>query len=762
MVRKRYRSGLKGSQHGDFIKYTERRSKNGCLTCRNRRKKCDEVKPQCSGCARNMLDCNWPSPFSKEHLRNPENNEPGLHQKYSFIHVPQEELSKSYTPQPKYRIGRSAINPPQIALGLSRLPSDDLCDVKEDCRRALRRVPRYRKSKIKSLCEEVQVRDKKEKHIHVHSLTRPEDAALRFPTPICDSEIDGTGEDELHDETIENELISINHQEVAESRKYKSGTNNIAKLIQKELRSDTSEIYRDFFDLKLESYILLKESALNNSFTQSNDGASNASHPKHKDSELRRHSVQSSINSQYNGELAFQSNYSFLNGENNCAAENYHKIIESYDRGEFGGHTNTENDEALLFYTCIEKFIPNLGSQYTHPLLTACATFIPQVENNMPLKEIFLCCGATYLEWYDDAKFSPLSNSLYKSSQMLIEKHLLEDSLMDAGSWLMASFQLLCLRSKMASSGTVDDCVNCLSKSYLVLKNTVFTRNKAQNHMAAGLQNLAYEIENKFIGQSEQEKSKGSFVLQPYERMYIESFIYNYSVAILFASDISKLPNPFSIFKELSHVLKRPLYYCYFEWMNNPVLGPALDAFEILAKVSFIARLPMPLDKSSIWFQRAQQLQTMALFYTGPVLYPQLKSKNEQIFKNAKVSSLVGIIVAKSSYLLVSKILQYHDFQIQQPSIQKVRCEIFEAFSSIPLENKIWGILLWSLTITGCFSTAMPEKGHILKYILNVGEYFHNQNTIKMRSFLEDAWSRPIDKRLDILFDRKELSKISP
>ncbi|ODV96565.1 hypothetical protein PACTADRAFT_48398, partial [Pachysolen tannophilus NRRL Y-2460] len=37
------------------------RSKNGCLCCRRRRKKCDEIHPKCGGCTRNFLDCCWPT-----------------------------------------------------------------------------------------------------------------------------------------------------------------------------------------------------------------------------------------------------------------------------------------------------------------------------------------------------------------------------------------------------------------------------------------------------------------------------------------------------------------------------------------------------------------------------------------------------------------------------------------------------------------------------------------------------------------------------
>ncbi len=38
------------------------RTKTGCYCCRRRKKKCDERKPVCSGCLRNMLHCVYPTP----------------------------------------------------------------------------------------------------------------------------------------------------------------------------------------------------------------------------------------------------------------------------------------------------------------------------------------------------------------------------------------------------------------------------------------------------------------------------------------------------------------------------------------------------------------------------------------------------------------------------------------------------------------------------------------------------------------------------
>lgn len=44
------------------VRYT--RTRGGCLTCRTRKKKCDEFKPRCAGCRRNQLACEWPPEVS--------------------------------------------------------------------------------------------------------------------------------------------------------------------------------------------------------------------------------------------------------------------------------------------------------------------------------------------------------------------------------------------------------------------------------------------------------------------------------------------------------------------------------------------------------------------------------------------------------------------------------------------------------------------------------------------------------------------------
>lgn len=47
----------------------KKRTKSGCLTCRRRKKKCDEEKVggKCQACIRNFLDCCWPGEVANEH-----------------------------------------------------------------------------------------------------------------------------------------------------------------------------------------------------------------------------------------------------------------------------------------------------------------------------------------------------------------------------------------------------------------------------------------------------------------------------------------------------------------------------------------------------------------------------------------------------------------------------------------------------------------------------------------------------------------------
>jgi hypothetical protein len=69
----------------------KKRSRNGCLTCRNRKKRCCETKPICSECTRLNIICRWPFP-GDEHKNKSKNrqsisNDEVYHEVYGVIKV---------------------------------------------------------------------------------------------------------------------------------------------------------------------------------------------------------------------------------------------------------------------------------------------------------------------------------------------------------------------------------------------------------------------------------------------------------------------------------------------------------------------------------------------------------------------------------------------------------------------------------------------------------------------------------------------------
>ncbi|KAG7699483.1 hypothetical protein KL951_001200 [Ogataea haglerorum] len=67
-----------------------KRSRRGCLTCRQRKKKCCETRPTCSECARLTIRCRWPVPGSERKNRSKNNTispDEMIHEAYGVIKI---------------------------------------------------------------------------------------------------------------------------------------------------------------------------------------------------------------------------------------------------------------------------------------------------------------------------------------------------------------------------------------------------------------------------------------------------------------------------------------------------------------------------------------------------------------------------------------------------------------------------------------------------------------------------------------------------
>ncbi|GAV55898.1 hypothetical protein ZYGR_0AZ00690 [Zygosaccharomyces rouxii] len=675
------RSHSSGTSGKNIVKRTEKRSKSGCLTCRNRKKKCDEIKPLCKGCRRNFLQCIWPEENSNR-KSNDENEEP---YESSFYNLTMHDMIDELELDPRSKLRTSIPETKEPFIMLHMRKKDKLEMIQKD-------------GSILSI--------------------------ENFPS--------------VEQLSVEDDPSSGEESEETESA----------------VGPDTQ--FKDLFDLDwIPEQILTTSDFAFNWFTREN-----INEPLKPPPEIVNPALAV-------GDAPMESSYNFFYDSNDPLAQKYDQVLERFESKDFRELKEYSKDENFLVYACVSQWLPRMGPQDTHPLLTTAATFTRHFETNYVVKEVFLCCGATFLEWYDQETFRPLSNQLYLSSLTLIRKYLNDNPFYGTEAWLLASYQMLCLRNKTTNTTTVDDCVYCLANSYRIIKATYYEQAQSDSpHLLfipdktdqGALHNLSYEIENHALEVDEQvDDVKNHLILQPHERMFLESFIYNYSVAILWADDLTGLPNPFSIFKELSHVLKCPIYHCEFQFMNNPILGAAPDAFEILAKTSYIARFPMPLSCSNVWYKRALQLQSMAEFYTSPVLPGRLK--DSRAHESSRLNLHVGRIISKVCYMMLSKIVQFDTYTVVDA--QPIVSDVIQTLAKIPHDNLLWGILLWPTVVCGMFATNPQHQQRILDHLYDVASMLHMLAIFETQNFLQTVWLQPIDSRLNALFLTLRTSRVN-
>ncbi|KAG7829144.1 hypothetical protein KL920_002937 [Ogataea angusta] len=99
------------------------RTKTGCFCCRRRKKKCDEKKPACSGCVRNMLTCVYPD--KDEIARCKRKRKPQSQEHVPFL--PLSPLSSPTIREREYTMERTRPTPtsdiPEVALTPKWRPS---------------------------------------------------------------------------------------------------------------------------------------------------------------------------------------------------------------------------------------------------------------------------------------------------------------------------------------------------------------------------------------------------------------------------------------------------------------------------------------------------------------------------------------------------------------------------------------------------------------------------------------------------------------
>lgn len=431
----------------------------------------------------------------------------------------------------------------------------------------------------------------------------------------------------------------------------------------------------------------------------------------------------------------------------------------------------TENQ--LFMDACVNGFITSVGPQYTHPLLTTNATFTPLLRRNRVIEKVGEACGCAFLSW-SSPNLIDLSVKKYQAAILGIMEYVDSRPIAEHDEiWLGAAFQLLCLGAKVTSHCDNKVGATNLKNSYKLIKAKVSRRQKSlevERLEGPKLPNdgffedvssnsLKLEIKNTLIGY--ENSRRNALFGKQFERMFIESFLYNYSVSILTTHDIENYPNPFEVFKILKAYLKTPLFSCDVVWMNNPVLGAASDAFEVAAKASYLIRTA----RSQWSMDCAKKLLDIAKFYPTPIIPPEIRV-NERKYANLKESVKVAEIVIRASSIVLRKVVD-PTLSEYDPDVQRDIDYIMPRLFQIPLSSRISLILTWSLFIVGLSLINDNQRKFVVNMLLNVEEMSHARALDSVIDVLNVSWGltsshglQSDTRGLDVLLDRSLLCAV--
>jgi hypothetical protein len=420
---------------------------------------------------------------------------------------------------------------------------------------------------------------------------------------------------------------------------------------------------------------------------------------------------------------------------------------------------------------CVNGYIGSLGPQYTHPLLTTQATFTPLLQQHEVIETVAEACGCSFLSW-DNPDLTELSYTKYQHAVSSLMKYVNGTTVKRQDeAWLGAAFQLLCLAAKITYKCDNRVSVRNLKNSYRLIKfksERLGTGPPLQEvcgpeRSSEGIfedftgDNLKMEIENSLIGY----EGKDVSMEKHFERMFTESFIYNFSVSVLITDDLEGLPNPFEVFRTLKNYVKTPLFSCDVVWMNNPVLGAAFDAFELVAKSSYLIRhMDDPLT-----IPCARKLLEIASFYPTPMIPSEIRV-DESKYMQLRDSVFLSDIVMKAAKVVLRKVLvptlSEHD-----PNIQKDVEFVVSKLKQIPETSSVWIISAWAMFIMGLVAVKPDHRETMVDALYLAAEKVHGRYIGTILDVLELSWGigsknglMSTSRGLDVLFDHHLLSNV--
>ncbi|KAG7893843.1 hypothetical protein KL908_002897 [Ogataea polymorpha] len=428
-------------------------------------------------------------------------------------------------------------------------------------------------------------------------------------------------------------------------------------------------------------------------------------------------------------------------------------------------------NDALLYDAFVKGFMVAISPQLSHESLQPSSVVIPRGLHNPTLRHVFYACGATYLSW-KRPEYREFAEQKFLQCMKEMQWFLNQNSLVGNEDWLLICMVTLCLREKYQCENTARNAFFLIAslqiiECWLLNRNLPFESfNQLLDALVLNKTNfkmLPMVRTDPEVNDATYWTDELSYMLREgdvtnLERTILESFLYNYSVT-LFACEASVadyIKSPFQVYAELKPYLLPPLYHCPAWWMNNPIMGAALSAFELAAKTNWLS-LFFPLnDKNKMV---AEKLLTLSKYYLPPVLPENVRfHESDFVQRRLMESCLIGNIVAKACTILLSKLLNPR-LQPDAPEIQEEIDVFFSNLRKLSPHAQSSGLCSWPFAVAGSAVIKEDQRLYLIERIRTFGVMKKSSGLMSVMRFLFTTWGSDTDPGpgWDVLLDKEYL-----
>ncbi|CUM66570.1 uncharacterized protein PRCAT00004239001 [Priceomyces carsonii] len=437
---------------------------------------------------------------------------------------------------------------------------------------------------------------------------------------------------------------------------------------------------------------------------------------------------------------------------------------------------DAEIDSVFLYQVFCNNFMPSLSPQVAAPQkLLPLSVFVPESTNYL-LREVFYSCSAAYLA-RKIPEYRNISQLKYANLIRMLQKEIESNNLEGTEDWLFIAVQCLCLREKVLGN-TATQSARHLSVAFRIIKKRQCSRKALATGQVEGSRAEEFEgfLRELSFGPEIETENSGTYgpdisalfgldfdEITPTEKTLVESFIYNYTVSLYLCEDceLKKFPSPFEVFDHFRSLLNRPMYDCPVVWLNNSVVGPSLEAFELAGKASWLSRCSI--HDNDYLKKMAYLLLQQALDYSPPALPAEVTyAMSQSKLKGTLYSLKIAQAIAKAALILLRKVLnpQLETFDL---IIQKNVDIVYKCLKNLPGNHVANGICGWAIVVAGSCALSDEHKKLFRQRAKDLGNYLHAQYSDTMILFLDKAWG-VIDNKsqgCDILLDRNALEQVN-